>query len=471
MVIRFFLLAGGGAALAAGCAPHVELASAPAVQSRQWQGPSVSAAVPESPAAAAGLPARLAAALASPELEALVERALRANADLAVAAARVEQARAQLGVARSAGLPVATASGGVSETRTDDSGHSLFDFSNGAAGIDVAWELDLFGRIAAGRRAASARHAAALFDRDAAALAVEAETVRAYVQHAALGDRIALIDRSIESARELERIIEVRRRYGAATRVDSGLAAIEARQLEVERSRLVQARARTANALAVLVGEEAPLFRPPEASLRRLAVPAIAPVQPAELIVRRPDIRAAEYRIAAAAGDVDRARAAFFPQLSLSAGILGQAASLSGPVGSTLTVGAGLLAPIFDRARLNGQLAVAGAVQRETVESYRGALLTALGEAQDALTAAVEAGSRHALLAEIVEEARVTARLARLQYVEGEADLQTVLDAEQRLVAVEDALAVAIQERHEAGIDVYRSMGGNPRAELVACRC
>jgi NodT family efflux transporter outer membrane factor (OMF) lipoprotein len=465
MVTKLHLLAGAAAALAAGCAPSVELASAPSVQSRQWRDSSLTnaASLPPPPIAARGLPTSLAAAFGSPELEALVDRALRANSDIGAAAARIEQARAQLGIARAASLPMVTASAGLSETRTDDNGNSRFDFSNGTAGLDVSWEIDLFGRLAAGRRAAGARYAAAAFDRDAVALIVEAETVRGFVEHAALGDRIRLLDRTIASARELERIIAVRRRHGVASRVDTGIAAVEARQLEVERSRLVQARSRIRNALAVLAGAEAPGFSLPETGLAAFAMPAPAATQPPELIVRRPDVRAAEARIAAAAGDIDRARAAFLPQLSLSASGIGQAASLGGPLGATLAVGAGLLAPIFDRGRLNGELRFASAVQRETVETYRGALLNALREAQDALTASVEARTRHALLAEIVDKARETARLARIQYVEGEADLQTVLDAEQRLVAVEDALAVATQERLEASVDVYRAMGGNPR--------
>ncbi len=452
--------------LAAGCAPHVELADPPAISSQRWrQAPAAPPASLPAAAAAAAVPASLAEAMASPELAALVERALAANADIGAAAARIGQARAQLGIARAEALPVVTASAALTETRTDDSGNSLFDFSAGTAGLDVSWELDLFGRLAAGRRAARARFAAAAFDHEAVALTVEAETVRAFVQQAALADRIMLIDRNIQSARELERIIGVRRRHGVATRVDSGIAAVEVRQLEVERSRLVQARARTRNALAVLVGEEAPGFAPPggEARLESFAFPRIAAVQPPELIVRRPDIRAAEARIAAASGDVGQARAAFFPRLRLSASALGQAAALGGPVGATLAAGADLLAPIFDRGRLNGELAFAGAAQRESVEAYRGALLNALREAEDALTAAVESRARHALLAEILTEARITARLARLQYMEGDADLQTVLDAERRLVAVEDALAIAAQERLEAAVDLYRAMGGNPR--------
>ena len=100
------------------------------------------------------------------------------------------------------------------------------------------------------------------------------------------------------------------------------------------------------------------------------------------MLVRRPDIQAAEARIAAASGDVRAARRAFLPNIKLSASALGQAATLGGPLGSTLAAGASLLAPIFDRGRLNGRLASATAGQHESVEQYRKALLTSLCEAE-----------------------------------------------------------------------------------------
>jgi multidrug efflux system outer membrane protein len=445
-------------ACAAGCAPRPELAVAPEILSTEWR------AAPAAAAAETAVPGNLAEAFGSPALAALVARAMERNADLGAAAARVAQARAQLGLARAAALPVVGASAGLRTTRTDDSGQSLFDFSDGTAGLDISWEIDLFGRLKAGRRAARARAAAAVFDRDALALAVEADVARAFAQHAALGDRLALLDRNLASARELERIINVRRRHGAATGVDTGLQAIEVRQLEVERTRLVEARDRTRNALAILAGEEAPRFDLADAALAELTPAAIAPVQPALLLVRRPDLRAAEARIAAAEGDVAAARAAFLPRLRLGAGGLGQAAALGGPFGATLSIGADLLAPIFDRGRLKGELRYAGAAQRESVELYRGAILTALGEAEDALAAARHSAERAALLEQILTEARTTARLARLQYLEGEADLQTAVEADRLLIAVEDALAVAAQERLDAAIDLYRAMGGAARS-------
>ncbi len=435
------------------CAPQVQLAERPQVQAAKWQADVPSKTI---------VPQTLGAALGSPELQELIGRALAANADIGAARARVAQARAQLRIARAAMLPVVNASAGLTATQTDNRGGSAFDFSAGSAGLDISWDADLFGGNRAGRRAALSRAEAAAFDRDAAALAVEAEVARAFVQHAVLAERIALLDRNLANARELDRIIRIRLREGEATKVDTGLQSIEVRQLEAERLRLVEAQTQTRNALAVLAGEEAPLFRAPQADLADLEVPPVNPGQPAELLVRRPDVRAAEARIRAASGDVAQARAAFLPNLTLSASALGQAASLSGPYGLTLTAGAALLAPIFNGGRLRGELSLATAQQAETVQLYRGTLLTALAEAEDALTAIEKSRARQTLLDQVVEEARTTARLTRLQYIEGEADLRFMIDAQQLLVSAEDARAIAVQERLNAAIDFYRAIGGGP---------
>ncbi|MDB5692193.1 MAG: hypothetical protein JWO81_1256 [Alphaproteobacteria bacterium] len=442
--------------LAAGCAPQVRLAVAPNVASTEWR---------DGPAATAEQVGgqRLADALRSAELRRLTERALDANADIAAAASRIERARAELGAARAAMLPIVSTSAGIGTTRTDDKNDSLFRFSEGFAGADISFDLDLFGAARAGKRASRERLLAAAFDRDAASLTVEAGVARAYVQYCALADRIRLLDRSIADARELERIIGIRFREGAATKVDVGLQAIETRNLEAERLRLVEARLRTRNALALLAGEEAPIFDLAEGGLDGFRVPALAPVQPGALLVRRPDVRAAEARIAAASGDIDAARRAFLPSLRLSASGLGQAATFSGPLGSTLAIGASLLGPIFDRGRLNGRLHVAAADQHESVALYRKTLLTALKESEDALAGASQSAERERLIVEIVAHAETTARLSRMQYLEGDADLRTVLDAQRLLVQAEDARALVLQERLNAAADLYEAMGGAPQ--------
>jgi NodT family efflux transporter outer membrane factor (OMF) lipoprotein len=450
----FAAAATAGLSLAA-CAPTTKLAVAPEVFSTEWQGSSP---------AGQSIDIGLGPAFGSPILQDIISRALAANTDIAIAQARVAQARAQLSVARAAMLPVVSGSAGLNATRTDNQSGRPFDFSAGFAGLDVSFDTDLFGGKRAERRAAVNRAEAALFDRHAAALVVEAEVTRAFVQHAALGDRIALLDRNLEHARELDRIVRIRVREGIATKVETGLQSIEVRQLEAERTRLVEAQEQTQNALSVLVGEEAPRFELPQASLGTLATPSFATVQPADLLVRRPDIRAAEARIGAAAGDIASARAAFLPNLRLTASGLGQAATLTGPLGATLAIGASLLAPIFDGGRLRGQLAFASAAQAETVELYRAALLRALRETEDALSSAEQSRRRQALLEQVVEDARTTARLRRLQFIEGEADLRDVLEAQRMLVQAEDARAIATQERMNAAIDLYRAMGGAPRA-------
>jgi multidrug efflux system outer membrane protein len=432
-------------------APRPELAIAPSVLSSDW-GPGASDGRRQ------GVPLETGwSAFRSAELDRLIAQARAANTDIAVARARIVQARGQLGVARAASLPTVSVSGSGEILRT--AGHTSTDAT---PGLDIAWDVDLFGGARAGKRSARARLAAAGFQRDATELAVESEVARAYVLTAALTDRLAVLDRARDNARELERIILVRLREGAATRVDSGLQTIEVRRLETQRSQMAEARAHAVNALAVLVGEEAPRFRLPDVTLAAFAYPDFQPVQPGELLVRRPDIKAAEANIRAAEGDVARARAAFLPSLHISARALGESAVLGGPLQTVLTAGASLLAPIFSGGRLRGNLMTASGQQVESVETYRAALLTATREGADALNALSESRRRVALLADTIDAARTTARLARRQYVEGAADLQTVLNAERGLLDLEDAHALAAQDRLDAAIDLYKAMGGAP---------
>ena len=447
-----FLAAVPLAAGLAGCAgaPVPELPIAPTLLSSEWTPPVAQ----DGAALEAGWDA-----FRSPELVALIQRARAANTDLGIARARVVQARGQLGVARAATLPTVSASAGAGLLRTSRNGAADLRGDHNA-GLDVSWDLDLFGEAKAGKRAARARLAAATFERDATALAVESEVARAFVAHAALTDRLAVLDRALDNARELERIIRIRVREGVATKVDSGLQTIEVKRIEAERSQMAEARGHARNALALLVGEEAPRFRTAGAGLDAFAFPDFRAVQPGALLVRRPDVTAADALIAAAEGDVQAARRAFLPSLRLSARGIGESVAAGGPLQLLVSAGASLLAPIFDGGRRRGDLMSAGGRQMEAVESYRAALLTAVREGEDALAALDASRERVTLLSQTIEEARLTARLARRQYVEGAADLQTVLDAERGLLDLEDAHTIAAQDRLVAAVDLYRAMGG-----------
>lgn len=443
----------------AGCAPQVAIAVPPNISSETWtlavDPPASVDAIP------VGAPTSLGALLGSAELDRLIGQARLHNSQIGVATARIRQARGLLRTARGSMLPVVGGSAGVSQSHNSTNGNP-FDFSESFAAIDVDFDVDLFGEARAGRRAALQRSRAAGFSRDAVALVVEGDIARAYIRRAALAERIALLDRNTQLAIDLERIIGARVSAGDATRVDLGLQTIQVRQLQTERLRLVEALDRTRTALAVLVGDEAPLFRSDPAPLDSFARPALAVMQPALLLARRPDVRAAEHAMLAANGDIAEARAAFMPRISLSARGLVQALSLTGPLSSASSIGLDLLGPIFDRGRLHGNLEFVSGQQMESVALYRETILVALADTENAMSASLRAGERAVLLAQVVDEARRTARLARLQYLGGEVDLQYVLDAEQLLSASEDAAAVARQEQLEAGIDLFLAMGGAP---------
>lgn len=444
-------------ALLAGCAPSVTLEVAPSVLATEWDGRPAA----PGPATAPGMPADLGEALGAAELSRLLRAAELRNADIAVASARIRQARALLGIARGSMLPAVSASAGFSNTGNRTGGRGAFDFSGSfTGGLDISLDIDLFGAGRAERGAARARLDASELDREAVALSVRTDVARAYVQRAVLAERIALLDRNIARAADLERIIRLRFEAGEDTRVDLGLQTIQLRELQTESHRLHEALDRTRTALAVLVGEEAPGFRSAPVPLEQVSVPQVGGVLPPSALVERPDVRAAEARIRAAGGDVDAARAAFFPRLRLSARSLGQAASLAAPLSTTLSLGADLLAPIFDRGRLRGNLEVAAGAQAESVALYRQVLLTALADTQNSLSSVERSTLRQSLLVRLVAEARRTAELARLQYREGEADLLRLFDAEQRLVEAEDAQAIALQEQLEAFIDLYKATGG-----------
>ena len=437
--------------LAAGCVPHVALSPMPSVYSTEWSAP-----VPAQ--TGVGAPGHLAALLGDPALAELMEQARANSPDIAIAAARLDAARAELTAARRASLPELSATAGLSSEMSKATGSRL-DFEEAFAQLDVSWELDLGGRFRARSRAALARAEAAQWEREAVVLAIESELARAWVQRAALTRRLEIYDRLIDRAVELERVVRAREEAGAATRVELGLQTIRLLGLRRQHSELTESLDRTRTAIAVLVGAEAPRFSAAGSDMTRLALPSLAAPPPPRLLAARPDIRRAEAEIAAARGDVAAARASFFPQVNLSAS--GVLTALSGnPVSEVVTAGSSLLAPIFSRGRLGRDLRVASAQQVEAVETYRRAVLAALAEVEDLNSAVLGSAQRAELVELITAEAELTARVANIQYLEGEEDLQTLIDAEELLGEAEEAQALLWQERMFAQIALYSAMGG-----------
>ena len=442
-----------------GCTGTPQLAVAPQVSSPRWSstattGTSITA-TPTPGEATSG--ADFGKLLGSPELTALITRAQSSSPSLLAAAARIGQARALVRLARGASLP--TLSIGTNISANSLAGGRGLDFASNFATIDAALSINLAGAGAAGKRSAVKRAMASEFDRDALVLAMSAEIARTFVARSGLQGRIGLIDQSIAKAAQLQRIIELRQREGVAAMVDVGLQTIRVQQLRAERERLELSLEQTRVALALMVGVEAPEFDATPADIQALSIPDIAPPPPSTIIAIRPDVRAAEARVAAAGGDVEQARAAFFPQLDLSLGRNAQSFLGSGLL-SGLSIGASLMAPIFSRNRLSGNLDFSAAQQRESVQVYRQVLLTALTDIEGGLSTADHARKRSTILASMTSEARRTAALARIQYLEGDADLRHLLDAQDLLINAQDAELVSRQERLEAAIALYRNTRG-----------
>lgn len=448
-------LAGGLAAGLGACAPQARLAtpdrSAPAV----WQ------ATAGTGVDAAGFWSRF----RSDELHDLLTRARGANPDLAIALSRIDQARAQVRIARATLMPTLEAGGAVSRTRFDPGAGAKQTSNLGSVTAPLSYEIDLWGRNRASRAASRDRLRASVFDYQALDLSLSATVASGYFQALALADRLALARESLAAAREVLRIVEVRAREGLGSGLDVAQQRAEIATEEAAVVALEQARRETLHALAALVGAPATGFDVRGAGLGDLAVPVPAPVQPADLLNRRPDLRAAEARIAAANGTVAAARAAFFPSLSLTLSSAIQSTPLSAPANTTLSASSSVLAPIFSGGRLRGTLELAEAGQRELVATYRQAVLAAFREGEDALSAVAAAAQRADHLEEGARQAGRAYALARERYLAGATDYQTLLTSQQALLRARDSALQARQDRLFASVGLYQAMGGGPAPE------
>lgn len=401
----------------------------------------------------------------APALPALIDQALQANLDVAQAAERVVQAELQLRSAGAARWPTVTAGLRSSATRSDGGDAPSSRSESSSASLSVSYEVDLWGRLAAGRRSAQASWQASRFDLDGARLSLAARVAQAWFQVLALRVRLDIARDNLAVAERLLGIVEVRYRNGAASALD----------LSRQRSTVLSQRAavlplqeqlrQTEDALALLLARAPQDFAVPAADFEALQVPEVAAGLPSELLTRRPDLAAAEARLAAADADVAAARAALLPSFELS-GSAGWASaalvSLSQPVASA-SLAASLAQTLFDGGRRQVQLELAESTRRQLVQAYQAAVLTALQEVELALTQAARLAQQERIQRTLVDEAQRALQLAERRYREGVDDLATLLDAQRTLFAAQDTVAQTRLARLVAAVDLYKALGGGWR--------
>jgi NodT family efflux transporter outer membrane factor (OMF) lipoprotein len=462
---RVYLGAIAGALIAAGCALHETRQAPPAL-------PGAFAAPPL--AAEGSLPGKnWYDEFGSPELHALIDQASANNLDLGMARARVTQADARARQAGAAILP-SIDFGGNGNYLAGHSVNGSAHETDWAALLSASYEVDFWGKNHAAARAASRLADASRADRDTVELTALAGVADSYFKILSLRDRLSLATLNLNAARKLLDVIQSRFDVGAANPVELAAekAALAAASLVVPE--LKQQEAEALAALALLLGRAPEQFSVESQSLESLLEPNIGSGLPSELLTRRPDVFVAEANMQAANADLVVARAALFPSLTLTAsgGVQNPALnaaviSLSG-AGPTLNLGASLTQSIFDRGRLRAVRAEAQARDEELVVAYRAAILSALVDVENALSALEHLQQARALQEENVSQSERAFEGASLRYQAGSGDFLTVLEAQRTLYAARDQYSQYRFARFQAFIALCKALGGGWQAPRTA---
>jgi len=404
--------------------------------------------------------------LEDPVLEQLENDALVANHDVRSALARLDQARAVFDEDRRRQYPTVTVGAAV-----DVRGQAQPGFTDEPqrintyrAGFDASWEIDLFGRVRAAVASASANAESVEAELGNIRVSVAAEVARNYFELRGAQQRLAVLDRSLINQRESLRLTTVRRDAGIGEEFDVARAAARVAETESELPVLRTALAARENRLATLTGRARAELT---ADLAPRAYPVLARTialgPPDQLLSRRPDVRAAERRLAATAATEGVAAADLYPRITIS-GVLGLLAGRGSLFGTTdsraWAVTPALRWSAFDLGSAKARLRGAQAVTQEALAQYEKTMVLALEEADTALVSYRQQQERLVKLTDAVRESARAATIARARYREGVADFLALLDAERTELQAQDGAAQAEADLFTAFVSLYRALGG-----------
>lgn len=404
-----------------------------------------------------------------PVLQDLIHTALANNLDLRIATARVEEARARYGIARSFLLPEVGAGGGYSSEHisgaADPAGSAGSDrsYQNWNAGLQVSWELDLFGRVRRQSEAAFAEYLATEQGRRGVLVVLIADVSGTYYFLRQLDLQLEIAQQTAASNDETVQFYEKRLRGGISNRLELGTAiANRARTTALIPDLKVQIAA-AENALSVLLGlPPGPIKR--GESVTALQSPATIPVGlPAQLLERRPDVMEAEQQLVAANARVGAAKAAFFPSISLTGlygGVSGDFSNLLDSNAEVWSVNPSVFAPIFQGGRLRSNYEASQAVYQQAFAQYHSVALNSYREVANALVAVKMLGEQRVALETGVYALQDSARLSRLRYETGLATYLEILNADQQLLDQRILLTQTEGEELRAYVELYRALGG-----------
>ncbi|NWF32545.1 efflux transporter outer membrane subunit [Stenotrophomonas sp. SAM-B] len=402
------------------------------------------------------------------QLDALVDEALRANHDLGIAVARVDEFAARVTAARSAALP--QLGYGVSSGRQRAPG--IGASGTHAVGLFASWEIDLWGRLRSEQNAARAELMASEQARRGVALSVVASVVAGYITLLDLDRRLEIANATVAGRRASVALFQLRLDGGALSEFEMLQVSAEYESAVAAVPELQQALAEQENALSVLVGRNpGPIAR--GGTLETLQPPVPPAGLPSDLLARRPDILQSEQQLVAAHARIQVARALYFPSLSLTGQGGRASASLddlfSGPSRTWSFVGQ-LLGPIFAGGAIDAANRQAQARNVQAVLDYQRTIQNAFRDVDDALAAIQSKTDLVASLERRVDALRRAVDLARERYDNGYADYLEVLDTERGLFSAELALSSARGDRYRASVALYQALGGDGGNREMASR-
>ena len=393
-----------------------------------------------------------------PVLDQLVEQALQRNNNLAAATIKVRQAQLQAGLAENRPSFSGSISSGASRTL---SGTAVTSRSSGAS-LGASYEVDLWNKLGSQRDVALWEARATAQDREATALALVATTAQLYWQLGYLNQRLAANLQSIASAQKTLELVQAQANAGAA----GGLELAEARQslLSLQASHTtLQQQAVAANTALALLFDAAPSALPNQPqTLPNSSLPEVAAGLPAELLARRPDLRAAELRLRESHANISATRASYYPALTLT-GALGTSSTallnlLQNPVAS---LALGISLPFLNQKEMDLNIRVAQAQSEEAVVNFRQTLYTALGDVENALSARQQYRAQAVLLEQALQAATQAERLYEVRYRAGAVALKPWLDAQESRRTAEIARAENRLNQFNNHATLVQALGGD----------
>ena len=424
----------------------------------------------------------------SDELNRLVVEAQANNLDIAAAAARVNQAEAQLRVTGAslyplvnftsnagqrgpAGDPKLIDGGGSSSSLSSDLGGgsaSAKQRTTASIGLSASYELDFWGKNRDNVNASKAALQSSRFDRETVALTVTSGVASTYLQIMTLRDRIALARQNLANAQSVEKVVDSKARNGAVSQLDLAQqqAQVSAQQAAIPPLELQEKQAK--NALALLLGRNPEQLQLTGTGMQGMTLPVVGSGMPSGLLTRRPDVQKAEADLASANANLLAARAAMLPTIDLSSTLSLEAIATNlafGGAGAAYTAAASLVQPIFDAGQLKAQKDVAAGKQLELVQTYRTSILNALSDVENALASIDSLKTQQQWQEAQVGQASTAFTIAQAQYRAGSTELLPVLDAQRTVFQAQDSRLTILLSQYQAAVSLYKALGGGWQAD------